>query len=136
LAQVFGASKEIQVAMAVIDGGAAIVKTFSQLGFPAGIPAALAVAAQTAATIKQMQQVQPGSAEPIGADGGGSSASSSFGFQSTAVEGQRTFQTPSFSPTAQDGAVTPNVKVDIKADRKQLYALVKKGEEESRSIKA
>jgi len=137
LAEVFGASKEIQVAMAVIDGGAAIVKTFSQLGFPAGIPAALAVAAQTAATIKQMQQVQPGSAEPIGADGGGAAASSpSFGFQMSQVEGPQTFRTPGYTPMARSEAGVAATNVQILASRKQLYAVVKKGEEEYRNIKA
>jgi len=136
LASVFGASKEIQVAMAVIDSGAAIVKTFSQLGFPAGIPAALAVAAQTAATIKQMQQVQPGSAQPIGAGGTSGASTPSFGFQSTEVTGGPRFMMPNYTPGSADGMLTPNVRVDIKADRKQLYAIVKKGEEEYRSIKA
>lgn len=65
LGQIFGASKEMQIAMAVIDGGAAIVKTFAQLGFPAGIPAALAVAAKTAQTISQMKSVKPGDSKAI-----------------------------------------------------------------------
>jgi hypothetical protein len=94
LGNVFGASKDIQIAMAIIDSGAAIVKTFAQLGFPAGIPAALAVAARTAQTIKQMKDTNIGDKNPVS---GGSFASASTlrapsGFQ---VSGEG----PSYTPT-------------------------------------
>ena len=135
--QIFGASKEFSIAMAVVDGGAAIVKTFSQLGFPAGIPAALAVAAKTAQTINQMRQVQPGDSTPVGGSGSGDGATSAgqFGFQMNKIEGQQTFRTPAFTPSNESSRGKEKVDVRIMADRKQLYAMVKQGEEEYRQIK-
>jgi len=131
LANVFGASKDVQIAMAIVDAGAAIVKTFAQLGFPAGIPAAIAVAARTAQVISQMKKTEVGSKDSIGAGGAGGG----FGLQLTQIEGAQTFRTPTFTPT--NGSMQPRIVInqELKADRKQLYILNKMGEEEYRQIK-
>ena len=66
-----------------------------------------------------------------GAAGGGATGGPAFGANFRDVE-----QGPQFMP--RDGAVSAvsGIRVDILADRKQLYAIVRQGEEEYRSIKA
>jgi len=129
LSDVFGASKEIQIAMAIIDGGAAIVKTFAQLGFPAGIPAALAVAARTAQTIKQMRDTDIGDKSPIGGGSSNQSSQPKFGFQSRDVS-----RSPSFMPLNESVRGSSDVNVQILANRRDLYAMVQRGQQESRQI--
>jgi len=128
LGQVFGASKEMQIAMAVIDGGAAIVKTFAQLGFPAGIPAALAVAAKTAQTISQMKNVQPGDSTPIGGSGDGGS---STGISITDVGGGMNIATPygsNYIPTGSESQAKFVFHNEVVATDEEIAVLTKNGE--------
>jgi len=73
-----------------------------------------------------------------GAGGGGAAggAGASDGGSSFGANFQDVKQGPQFMP--RDGAVSAvsGIRVDILADRKQLYAIVRQGEEEYRSIKA
>ena len=129
--QIFGASKEFSIAMAIIDGGAAIVKTFAQLGFPAGIPAALAVAAQTAATISKMKDVERGSSEPIGA--GGSSGGGGYGISITDVGGSLLTATPrgmqpSYEPPSQMQAPIINIVNEVSVDDEAIFIMSRSGE--------
>lgn len=130
--QIFGASKEFSIAMAIIDGGAAIVKTFAQLGFPAGIPAALAVAAQTAATINKMKDVERGSSEPIGA-GGSSGGGAGYGISVTDVGGSLLTATPrgmqpSYEPPSQMQVPIINIVNEVSVDDEAIFIMSRSGE--------
>lgn len=95
--------------------------------------AAAAAIASGLARVAMIRQTEVGS----GASGGGGGASTaSFGFTESKIEGEQTFRTPGFMPTSPmaGGMMTP--KVEILADRKQLYYVVKRGEEEYRGIKS
>ena len=65
LGEAFGATKDFRIAMAMVDGGAAIISTLADptLGVAAKIAAAAGIAAQVKQTIDQMKKVK--------ADGGG-----------------------------------------------------------------
>lgn len=57
----FERQKETSVTQATISGAEAVVRTYAQLGFPAGIPAATAVAGLTAGQVSMIQsQTFPG----------------------------------------------------------------------------
>lgn len=71
-----------------------------------------------------------------GGSAGGVRTESPFGFQMNEVEGAQTFQTPGFMPTSGTGSMAPKVNVEILADRKKLYYIVKQGEEEYRQAQA
>ena len=63
LGEAFGATKDFRIAMAMVDGGAAIISTLADptLGVAAKIGAAAGIAAQVKTTIDQMKKVQVGS---------------------------------------------------------------------------
>jgi len=92
--------------------------------------AAAAAVAQGIARVIAIQRTQIGNSAVAGSASGGR-----FGFQMSNIEGAQTFRTPSFSPSSGNGMMQPKVDVRIMADRKQLYAIVKQGEEEYRQIK-
>jgi len=134
----FETNKKLAYASAVVSGAAAIVDVFRQTKgeliaktIAAGLAAA-AVGVQIA-QIKQQQFTYGGGG---GASSGGSAKQPSFGFEMNRVEGPQTFRTPAFTPTATNGVIQPKVDVQIMADRKQLYAVVKRGEEEYRTRQA
>tara|TARA_S200002703_G_scaffold44695_1_gene39082 strand:- start:490 stop:2892 length:2403 start_codon:yes stop_codon:yes gene_type:complete len=64
LGEVFGASKEFRIAMAMVDGGAAIVSTLADptLGVVGKLAAAASIAAQVKQQIDQIKKVKIGSA--------------------------------------------------------------------------
>jgi len=127
--EIFGANKEFRIAMATIDAIAAVVNTFATVPFPANIAAAAGIAASLAAQIKSMEKTNIGS-------GGSDKVGPSFGFQMNKVEGPQTFRTPAFMPEGGTGSMAPKVNVEILADRKKLYYIVKQGEEEYRQSQA
>lgn len=58
--ELFGASKEFRIAMAVADGAAAVVSTFASVPFPANLAAAASIAAQVAQQIKTIRNAEIG----------------------------------------------------------------------------
>lgn len=56
----FGASKEFRIAMAVADGAAAVVSTLASVPFPANLAAAASIAAQVAQQIKTIKGAKIG----------------------------------------------------------------------------
>jgi hypothetical protein len=68
LGEAFGATKDFRIAMAMVDGGAAIISTLADptLGVAAKIGAAAGIAAQVKSTIDQMKKVKVGSGGSTG----------------------------------------------------------------------
>jgi hypothetical protein len=95
--------------------------------------AAAAAVLQGLARVAAIRSTNINSSSP---SSGGGASTASFGFTENKIEGPQTFRTPGFMPTSPmaGGMMTP--KVEILADRKQLYYVVKRGEEEYRGIKA
>jgi hypothetical protein len=58
--ELFGASKEFRIAMAVADGAAAVVSTLASVPFPANLVAAASIAAQVAQQIKTIKGTKIG----------------------------------------------------------------------------
>lgn len=134
--EIFGASKEFRIAMATVDAIAAVISTFATVPFPANIAVAAGLAASLAAQIKSMQSTEigtGGSEKVSGASGG--SGGTKFGFQMSQIQGPQTFRTPGYMPENQQRNMQPKVDVKVMANRKQLYAMVKTGEEEYRQVK-
>ena len=50
------ARKRLAISEAIVNGGLGITKTFATMGYPAGLPFALALAANTAATVIRMKE--------------------------------------------------------------------------------
>jgi len=71
---IFGNSKAAAIASTVISTSEAVMKTFSQLGYPWGIPAAAAVAAIGVAKIASIQSSSPGGGGSVGAIPAGAAA--------------------------------------------------------------
>lgn len=144
LTAAFGDSKGVQVATALIDTYVSAQKAYASQLIPgdptslarAQLAAGLAVASGLA-RVATIRSVEPGSSGGEGDTGGGGGASTpSFGFQMSQVEGPQTFRTPGYTPMARSEAGAGATTVQVLANRKQLYAVVKKGEEEYRNIKS
>lgn len=143
--QIFGANKEIAIAETLISTYFSAQKAYqSVLASPQALllgtaaepiarRAAVAAVVQGLARVAAIASTQIGSkpSTSAGASGGGGG----FGFQMSNVQGPQTFRTPAFTPTSDDRRSATKVDVQIMADRKQLYAIVKRGEEEYRQIK-
>jgi len=134
----FETNKRLAYASAVVSGAAAIVDVFRQTKgeLVAKTIAAGLAAAAVGVQIAQIKQQQFSYGGGAGMSSGGASKEPSFGFDMNRVEGPQTFRTPAFTPTATNGMIQPKVDVQIMADRKQLYAVVKRGEEEYRNRQA
>ena len=63
--ELFGASKEFRIAMAVADGAAAVVSTLASVPFPASLVAAASIAAQVAQQIKTIRNTEIGGSNNI-----------------------------------------------------------------------
>ena len=134
----FETNKKLAYASAVVSGAAAIVDVIRQQkgGVVARSIAAGLIAAAVGVQIAQIKQQQFSYGGGSGMSSGGSAKEPSFGFEMTKVEGPQTFRTPAFTPTNENRPITPKVDVKVMADRKQLYAVVKRGEEEYRTRQA
>lgn len=105
----------------------------------AGSVKTLATGKKNAAKIAAIGLLQGASALGGGGGGGGGSASggggssSAFGMQE--VDGEQRFRTPQYQPRRTEDSRGAETNVQIMADRKQLYALVNKGQQEYNGIK-
>lgn len=126
----FETNKKLAYASAVVNGAAAIVDIYrSQKGeiVAKSIAAGLVAAAVGVQLAKISQQQFESGGGGGGAEGG---AGAGFGFQMNKIEGPQTFRTPGFMPSLPSTAPVVETKVEILADRKNLYYIVKRGEEE------
>lgn len=99
--ELFGASKEFRIAMAVADGAAAVVSTLASVPFPANLAAAASIAAQVAQQIKTIKGTKIGGAGDVQKPSASVSAPQR-GFFETNFRGGSSFQDPSidkFSPS-------------------------------------
>lgn len=104
--ELFGASKEFRIAMAVADGAAAVVSTLASVPFPANLAAAASIAAQVAQQIKTIKGTKIGGAGNV-QEPSASVSAPQRGFFETSYNAQ--FQDPSidrFSPTRPDSMGT------------------------------
>jgi hypothetical protein len=126
--ELFGASKQFRIAMAVADGAAAIVSTLASVPFPANLVAAASIAAQVAQQIKTIKNTK------IGGSGNVKEPSSSVsapqrGFFETDFRGGSSFQDPSmdrFSPSS-PGSVAPTIVLQGSLDEEVMAYKVKSG---------
>jgi hypothetical protein len=96
--ELFGASKEFRIAMAVADGAAAVVSTLASVPFPANLVAAASIAAQVAQQINTIKNTKIGGSDNIKQP----SSSVQRGFYETNFRGANSFQDPSidrFTPS-------------------------------------
>lgn len=133
----FETQKKLAISSAIVNAAAAGVEVLKEtdggsFARIAGMAAVLAAAGVQIAAIRKQQFGASG--DLPGADGGASAPE--FGFQMSEVEGPQTFRTPGYTPTESDTMVQPKTEVQVLANRKELYAVVKRGEEEYRNIKA
>jgi len=126
----FGESKGVAIAEATINTFLAMTKARSMYAPPIGGILAAAELASGIATIANIAKTEIGSST---LSGGGGASSSAFGVQG--VEGEQRFRTPQYRPTRTEDAMGSQTNVQIMADRKQLYALVNKGQQEYNGIK-
>ena len=97
--ELFGASKEFRIAMAVADGAAAVVSTLASVPFPANLAAAASIAAQVAQQIKTIKGTKIGGAGNV-QEPSASVSAPQRGFFETSYNAQ--FKDPSidrFSPS-------------------------------------
>jgi hypothetical protein len=138
LGEVFNASKEFRVAMASIEGGAAIVSTLADPSNPSmlsKVALSAAIAARVAQQIKQIKQVTLGGG---GSVGGGSSASldSATRTPSTFLSfGQNQVTQPSGNTlplaTPSEASLRSQVpQVNVSLDRSGLTTAVSRGQRE------
>lgn len=131
----FESQKKLSYASSVVAGAEAFVKALDEKP-PFNFILAGLVAASTAAQLATIsrQQFDYGGSGISGASGGPDQGSK-FGFQMSQIEGPQTFRTPGYMPENGQQLIQPKVDVKVMANRKQLYAMVKTGEEEYRQIK-
>lgn len=79
----FEMEKKLSIAQALVNGAAAIVKTYQTFGFPTGIPFAIAQAAATALQIKAIKDTQFNSGGSSRGGNASASASDKQGFFTT-----------------------------------------------------
>ena len=129
--ELFGASKEFRIAMAVADGAAAVVSTLASVPFPASLAAAAGIATQVAQQIRQIKNTEIGNAgnvkQPSSSIGGAGSAVPVISSQATNI--QQPTQQISFLPNAASSSQAPPT-VDVKIDRAGLAVAVNKGNRE------
>jgi hypothetical protein len=138
LGDVFNANKQFQIAMAIIDGGAAFIKALaSPPGPPVTIPAALGVAARTAKVIQQMKKTDVGSSSPISATGSqsgqGVTITSTPRTSFRSVFGGQTQSPPSYQPRSPQKETPIYVSNELVADSESLYIITKRGERKVKS---
>ena len=104
----------------------------------AGAVKTLAVGKKNAAKIAAIGLLQGAGALSGGGGGGGAAGAGASGsrFGMKTVEGEQRFRTPQYQPSRAEDSRGAETTVQIMADRKQLYALVNKGQQEYNSIRA
>jgi len=131
--ELFGASKEFRIAMAVADGAAAVVSTFASVPFPANLAAAASIAAQVAQQINTIKNTKIGGAgNAPSVNGGGSvgGGGTSVPVISSSASGvSQPTQQINFLPNAASSGGAPPA-VDVKIDRAGLAVAVNKGNRE------
>lgn len=122
----FETQKKLAYASAVIAGSEAVVKALPN---PFLVALATATTAIQLAAIRRQQFSYSGDVPEASSGGGGG-----FGLRETEVSRRSAMQSPSFMPV--NGNMGGNSKVDVQimADRKQLYYIVKRGEEEYNEV--
>lgn len=135
----FETQKKLAYATAIVNAASAAVGVLKDEKGEAfkrilGMTAILAAAGAQIATIRRQKF------------GYGGEVPSTTGFQMSQVEGPQTFRTPggagaagaspAYVPRDPSTTMAQNVEVSILADRKNLYSIVKKGQEEYESIQA
>ncbi len=119
----FDMEKKLAVAQAVVNGAAAVTKTFQTFGYPAGIPFAIAQAAAIGTQIRAIRRTQFESAtQADNPSGGGSEESSERGFFITDVN-----ESPVSRP--EQGKQFINIEVENVLDKEGLALRVKEGNE-------
>jgi chromosome segregation ATPase len=127
LGEIFGASKEFRLAMASIDGAAAVISVLADptLGFVGKLTASATIVAQVARQIQQIKNTKIGSGGGV-ASGGGTGGISPISSSSTGIQPT---QSISFLPNAATSGQAPPT-VDVKIDRAGLAVAVNKGNRE------
>lgn len=136
LGEAFGATKDFRIAMAMVDGGAAIISTLADptLGVAAKFAAAAGIAAQVKQTIDQMKKVKVGSGGSVG-DGGVSAQdvrtpSSFLSFGDTSSQKQ-SGSGQSMADIISSAKLQPQVpQVNLNIDRGGITQSVKMGQRE------
>ncbi len=136
LGEAFGATKDFRIAMAMVDGGAAIISTLADptLGVAAKIGAAAGIAAQVKSTIDQMKKVKVGSGGSVGNMGASSqdvrtpSSFLSFGDTSSEKQSGTGMDMADIISSARSQPQVPQVNLNI--DRGGITQSVKMGQRE------
>jgi chromosome segregation ATPase len=125
LGEIFGASKEFRLAMASIDGAAAVIGVLADptLGFVGKLTASATIVAQVARQIQQIKKTKIGSGGGIA--GGGSSGGISPISSSKSGVSEPTQQISFLPNAARSGQAPPTI--DVKIDRAGLAVAVGKG---------
>ena len=136
LGEAFGATKDFRIAMAMVDGGAAIISTLADptLGVAAKIGAAAGIAAQVKQTIDQMKKVKVGSAGSAGNMGASAqdvrTPSSFLSFGDTSSQKQ-SGSGQSMADIISSARLQPQVpQVNLNIDRGGITQSVKMGQRE------
>ena len=127
----FETNKKLAYASAIINGAAAVVDVYrSQKGGP--VAKAIAASLIGAAVGIQIAKIRQQQFSYSGSEGGDAGVGGGgFGFQMNEIQGPQTFRTPGYMPSQPATTVAPNVDVQIMANRRDLYAMVRMGEEET-----
>jgi len=127
-AEIFGASKDFQIALATTSGLLAIVQTLADPSNPTflgKLAASATIAASVAKQIQQIKSTEIGSAQDIEAPSAGS-----FGAGSSMTQVQAPTQNISFAPTAQNDGTVLNINNQVLATNKGLALITRAGERE------
>lgn len=125
--ELFGASKEFRIAMAVADGAAAIVSTMASVPFPANLAAAASIAAQVAQQIKTIKNAKIGGSDTIEQPSG---SVSGFGAGSSMTQVTQPTQNISFRPSNESDMFDLKIKNEVVVTPKGLALITRAGERE------
>jgi len=128
LAEVFGATKQFQYAMALTSGALGIIMALTdptEMSTFRRFALAASVAAATAVQIKQIADTEIGSTGNVQAPDVGS-----FGAGSSMTQVQAPTQNISFAPTAQNDGTVLNINNQVLATNKGLALITRAGERE------
>ena len=124
--ELFGASKEFRIAMAVADGAAAVVSTLASVPFPANLAAAASIAAQVAQQIKTIKGAKIGGSSNVQEPSASVSAPQRGFFE---TDYRSPYQDPSidrFSPSSPE-SIAPTIVLQGSIDEEVMAYKVKSG---------